>query len=273
MPKAPVKDTELFYTTVGEGVPCLVMHGGLGLDHTYLHPWLDPLGDTLKLIYYDHRGNGRSGRPAKETLTVAQFAADAAELVAHLGYEKVAVLGHSYGGVIGLEFALRYPERLSHLVLLDSVPTLLDPVEIQANAIRNGATDEILVNIGKKVTSNEEFAEKLMKIAPIYYKTYDEKVVSRMMGNCIFSIEGRAAEGEWEAFNVIPRLGEIQVPALIMVGRYDFICPPSMSETMHQGIPDSELVIFEDSGHFPFVEEADAFFKTVKDWFNKTNLD
>ncbi len=103
MATASINGTELYYTTVGEGLPCLVMHGGLGFDHTVLHPWLDPLGDTLHLIYYDHRGNGRSGRPSRETHTHAQFAADAEALAAYLGFERVAVIGHSYGGFIALE--------------------------------------------------------------------------------------------------------------------------------------------------------------------------
>ena len=66
MPVAHLNDTELFYVEVGEGLPCLVMHGGLRGDHSSLHPWLDPLGDVMRLIYYDHRGNGRSGRPPSE---------------------------------------------------------------------------------------------------------------------------------------------------------------------------------------------------------------
>src|SRR5215213_7388955 len=68
MPVAHLNDTELFYVEVGEGLPCLVMHGGLGADHSALHPWLDPLGDVMRLVYYDHRGNGRSGRPPSETI-------------------------------------------------------------------------------------------------------------------------------------------------------------------------------------------------------------
>jgi proline iminopeptidase len=88
---ARVNGTSLFYTTVGRGLPCLVMHGGLGLDLTCLCPHLDPLGDILQLVYYDHRGNGRSGRPPRETMTHAQFAADADALAQHLGYNRVAV--------------------------------------------------------------------------------------------------------------------------------------------------------------------------------------
>lgn len=69
MSHAATNTTILYYTEVGTGLPCLVMHGGLGFDHTYLHPWLDGLGSQLRLIYYDHRGMGRSGRPPLESLT------------------------------------------------------------------------------------------------------------------------------------------------------------------------------------------------------------
>ena len=68
--------SELFHLEVGSGLPCLVMHGGLGVDHTQFREALDPLGDVLRLVYYDHRGNGRSGRPPIATLTLEQFAAD-----------------------------------------------------------------------------------------------------------------------------------------------------------------------------------------------------
>ena len=92
--------TDIFHLDVGAGPPCLVMHGGLGVDHSQFREGLDPLGDVLRLVYYDHRGNGRSGRPPIETLTLGQLADDADALRSHLGYEKVAVLGHSFGGCI-----------------------------------------------------------------------------------------------------------------------------------------------------------------------------
>src|SRR5215213_1668466 len=94
MPVAHLNGTELFYVEIGEGLPCLVMHGGLGFDHIYMHPWLDPLGDVMHLVYYDHRGNGRSGRPPWATLAWERLCADADALRGHLGFEKVAVIGH-----------------------------------------------------------------------------------------------------------------------------------------------------------------------------------
>jgi proline iminopeptidase len=272
MAVALVNGTELFYTRVGEGLPCLVMHGGLGLDHTYLHPSLDPLGDTLQLIYYDHRGNGRSGRPDKQTMTHAQFADDAAALASHLEHEQVAVLGHSYGGFIALEFALRHPDRVSHLVLLDTAPVAPEsgyPDEIAANALRMGATQEMQEAMQRDVTTDEELRESLSIFYPIYFKHYDPVIGARLLENLIVTVSGDAIDGD--AYNVTARLGEIQTPTLVMVGRDDWICPPSQAHILHDGISGSELVIFEESGHFPYVEESEAFFKTIRDWIKKNN--
>jgi len=274
MAEAYINGTELFYATIGEGIPCLVMHGGLGFDHTYLHPWLDPLGDTLQLIYYDHRGNGRSGRPDKETMTHAQFAADAEALAVHLGHEKVAVLGHSYGGFIALEFALRHPNHLSHLILLDTAPTFNYGDEIRQNALRQAQrqsnTDEILAVLQEDWSTDEEKRARFPIIWPIYFKNFDPDIGARLLANSIVTVSGGAREGELKAYNVIPRLGEIQTPTLILAGREDWVCPPSKAHILHDGIPNSELVIFEDSGHLPYVEESDLFFSTVRNWFKRT---
>jgi proline iminopeptidase len=72
-----------------------------------------------------------------------------------------------------------------------------------------------------------------------------------------------------DGYNVTARLGEIAVPTLITVGRDDFITPPSRAEIMHAGIPGSELVIFERSGHYPFVEEPEAFFAAAHDFLRR----
>lgn len=87
------------------------------------------------------------------------------------------------------------------------------------------------------------------------------------MDKVILNLEaGKRDEELWKTYNVVPRLGEIQAPTLILVGRDDFTCPPSQAERMHKGIPKSELVVFEMSGHFPYAEEPDAFFSTVRRW-------
>jgi proline iminopeptidase len=270
MPSVSINGTNLFYVTAGEGFPCLVMHGGLGVDHTYLYPTLNPLGDKLHLVYYDHRGNGRSGRPPKNTMTHAQFAMDAEALVQHLGFEKVAVIGHSYGGFIALEFALRFPHRLSHLILFDTAPAFDYFDEILENALKMGATDEMIENLKTNYSTDEDFRKGMEIIQPLYFKNFAPEIAKRLFKNTIFNANGDAAEGELEAYNMVPRLNKIQIPTLILAGRYDFICPPSQATILHKGIANSKMVIFENSGHIPAVEEPEAFFSTVLGWIDKT---
>jgi proline iminopeptidase len=172
MPLAHLNGTELFYVEVGEGLPCLVMHGGLGFDHTGLHPWLDPLGEEMHLVYYDHRGNGRSGRPPLETLTFEQFCSDADTLREYLGFEKTAVLGYSFGGFIALEYALRYPDHLSHLILLDTAPAFDYGEEIEANARSKGATPEQLEALEASADNEAEFWHLWKLIEPLYFHGY-----------------------------------------------------------------------------------------------------
>jgi len=171
MPTVELHGTHLFYTTSGTGVPCLVMHGGPGLDHTYLRG-LDTLGDVLRPDYYDHRHNGRSGRPPLGTITHAQLAADAEGLRQHLNLGKVAVLGHSYGGFIALECVLRYPESVSHLILLDTAPVFNYGEAILENARVMGATPEMMEALAASAADDEDMKRILKRIWPLYFYRY-----------------------------------------------------------------------------------------------------
>jgi len=271
MPVAHLNDTELFYVEVGEGLPCLVMHGGLGGDHSSLHPWLDPLGDVMRLVYYDHRGNGRSGRPRSESITFEQLCADADALREHLGFEEIAVLGYSFGGFVALEYALRYPERISHLILLDTAPTFDYEEEIEANARRKGATQEQLEALDASAEDEGESWRLWKVIEPLYFCTFDADLAERVMGKTVISVEAAdAGDAIIEGWDLTPRLGEISAPTLILVGRDDFVCPPSQAKIMHEGIPNSQLAIFENSGHFTHVEEPEAFFDAVRGWLRRS---
>lgn len=263
----PVEGSQLFYVEAGAGLPCLVMHGGLGYDHTYMCPWLDALGDRLRLIYYDHRGNGRSGRPPLETLTHGQFAADADALRRHLGLDRVAIMGSSYGGFIALEYALRYPQYLSHLILIGTAPALDYLDEVAANARQRGATPEMLAALDSVPESDAAMARRAAVIAPLYFHALDPRLAGRAFGKTVFS-SSAAARGRQlrQTYNVTARLSEIRVPTLIAVGRHDFVCPPSQAARLRAGIPHADLVVFERSGHLPFLEEPAAFFDAVREW-------
>lgn len=260
--------TTLYYHETGSGVPCVVIHGGLGLDHIYMKP-LDPLGDVLRLIYVDVRGNGRSGRPPLETLTFETFCADLEALRQYLGIERWAVLGSSYGGFIALEYALRYSQRISHLILSDTSPSLGDyKEEIEANIKRHNPSPVVLAALADEPTDDASFARNLTTLLPLYYTHFDAEQARRQFEGTIFCYQTAAytLDMATRSYNVIERLGEIRIPTLVTVGRDDFICPPSRAAILHASIPTAELAIFERSGHFPFVEEPETFFGAVRDW-------
>jgi len=268
MPFAQFNGTELFHLEVGNGLPCLVMHGGLGVDHSQFREALDPLGDVLRLVYYDHRGNGRSGRPPIETLTLEQLAADADALRAHLGLEKVAVLGHSYGGCVALQYALRYPRHLSHLLLIGTTAAWDYTDEIIAELRRRASSAEVLAAFLDVAADDAGFArDQKLVAAALGFHTFDPQRVERLFSATIWSARVCARSRElMPDCDVVSRLGEIDVPALILTGRHDFFCPPSQAERMRRGIRGSESIIFEQSGHYPFVEEAGAFREAVRAW-------
>src|SRR3712207_1771918 len=113
----------LYYREVGAGRPVVVLHGGPDFDHRYLRPELDRLADDLHLIYYDQRGRGRSAAGAgPEDVTIASEVADLDALRRHLGLASVALLGRSWGGLLAMEYAIRHPERVSQLILMNTAP-------------------------------------------------------------------------------------------------------------------------------------------------------
>jgi proline iminopeptidase len=237
-----------------------------------MHPWMDALGDTFELVYFDHRGNGRSGRPELETLHFEQFAADADALRAHLGFEQVAVLGSSYGGFIAQEYAIRYPGRVSHAFLMDTAAVFDYADEVKMHATRKGATPEMLEVLDSlEPKSDEDFARMMDLLGPLYYFNFDPDLAARAMGETVYCAS--AAKRGFEilkGWDTRPRLAQICAPTLVLVGRDDYITPPNKSEDIQRHVPGAELKIFERSGHMPHLEEPEAFFATIRDFVSRT---
>ena len=276
MPKVKINDTELYYIEHGSGTPFLVMHGGLGVDHTYLRPTLDPLGDNFKLIFYDHRGHGRSGRPPTNTITYEQLADDANALRETLGYDKIGVIGNSAGGYIALHYAIRHQKNISYLILIDTAPAFDYMEELMAIVERKNPTPEIIATLNAPAAPTiEEFRHQFKVLQPLYFYDFNSEVKEisdEIIDKMILNPEAAALNEElMPKYNISSQLTEIEVPTLILVGDEDFICPPSQAKRMHNSIPNSELIIFKKCGHYPFFEARDEFFRVIHDWFKRVH--
>jgi pimeloyl-ACP methyl ester carboxylesterase len=121
--RIPVTGASLFARVVGKGTPVIVLHGGPNFDHRYLLPDLDRLSDFVRLIYYDQRGRGKSVENVRaEDVTLASALEDLDRVREHFRLESAVLLGHSWGALLALEYALRHPTRVSQLILMNPAP-------------------------------------------------------------------------------------------------------------------------------------------------------
>jgi proline iminopeptidase len=248
---------------------CFVLHGGPGLDHSYFKPWLTPLADTMQLIYVDHRGTGRSERVALETCTIEQMADDLEELRKYLGLDKVVVLGNSFGGFWALTYAVRHPASISKQILVTTSPShefyeaAMVELERKATPEQKAVAPKLLDG---KITSEQEFLDWWHVMIPLYFAHWDERRGREMIARGVDNpfVAAYMFEHVIPHYDVRPQLGSIEIPTLVVSGRQDWVTPVGESELIANGIPGSELVIFEESGHMPFIEEQDAFINTVK---------
>ena len=273
-----IRDVSLFVEVMGEGYPLVLMHGGPGLDHTSLLP-LKALADQFTLIFYDHRCNGHSDCAEVSSMTWENLTADADALRQTLGFEKWAVLGHSFGGNVALEYALRYPQRLSHLILMD---TGADQWWVNHNA------PEILAKRGYSAEAVEsayrfynglitpgEFMPTIMKFISAY--SYHHSLVSMVKS----AISGPSPKFQPEAtifgysqvlkgWNVMDRLGEIKVPTMVMAGRFDFLFPTEHQVALAVGIPNARLEVIENAGHNPQMERTEQVISAIRYFMDTT---
>lgn len=274
MPVTRLNEINIYHFEVGEGLPCLVMHGGLGYDHTFMHPWLDMLDDVMYLVYYDHRGNGRSSRPPVETLTPENLCADADALREHLNFAKVAILGHSFGGLVAMEYALRYPERVSCLILVDT--TAQAPAnyveEVMANVMRKGATEEMMTELqGQPLENDADMEHRMRVLAPLYFHEFDERLYNELSRRAVWdSLASAHSAALIRDYDIKSSLGGIQAPTLVIAGDDDFIVPISQARILQEGIPNAEMAIIENSGHFSYIEKPKDFRDAVCKWLSKT---
>jgi len=270
----PVRDVSLFVKTAGEGHPLALMHGGPGVDHSTMLAF-EPLADQFKLVFYDHRCNGRSEGSDIAAMTMVNLTADADALRQALGFERWAVLGHSFGGMVALEYALRYPQRLSHLILMD---TCGDSWWVQQNAPRllrkrgySAATVETAERFFNGRIKPEEFMSSVQKLSRAYYYklgllrlVHDVAVGMRMKTSPQALIQGYSKV--LPGWSVMDRLGEIEVPTLVLAGRDDFQFPPEHQALLAAGIPGARLELIERAGHNAQSERPAEVLEAVRDF-------
>jgi proline iminopeptidase len=277
----------IYYKILGKGEPLVIMHGGPGASHDYFLPYLLPLARQNRLIFLDERGSGHSQKLEDRTqYTIENMVEDVEAVRQALNLGKINLLGHSYGGALVQAYALKYQNRLSHLILAStwSSSTALNQIFVN---MKEKMTPELRERIdkleaaglyghGKPYEQNRYPADYLIAAwgegyFPYLYQgrpdpNYDPIAAGNMSWDLYREMWGEHGEfvidGNLKSVEYTDRLTTIKVPTLILVGDHDE-CDPSLSKAMQSKIAGSKMVVFPRAGHMTFVDQTTLFVNTV----------
>lgn len=283
---ADLRDTKIYFDIEGAGlVPdgdcmrerpaAMVIHGGPGGDHSGFKPTFSALTDRMQLVYFDHRGQGRSGLadPSADAsrFTLDENVEDMEALRRHLGLGPVVSIGTSYGGMVAMAHAARYPDAVSQLILIVTashggfIPRAEAIVRERGSAEQQRACETLWAG---GFRSREELRHYYAVMAPLYARRHDPSAAAAGGARAIHTPEpiNRAfgPEGFLRRFDLRPELGRITAPTLILAGRHDWICPVEFSEEIHQLIQGSDLRVFEHSSHSIRSDEPEALLDAIR---------
>lgn len=281
-----VNGADLFVREIGAGPPVVVLHGGPDFDHTYLRPELDALAGDCRLIYYDQRGRGRSAaNVAPEQVSIDSDIADLDRLRRQLGLDSIAVLGHSWGGVLALEYATRHPDRITHLILMNTAPASgieYENLRRHLRAIRPAGDLEAMA----RIAASAEFRAGDPQAEVDYYRIHFrptvhdtgqlERIVGRLRTHFTAAgvltaraIEHRLYEQTWlrPGYDLVSGLADLRLPMLVLHGAHDLI-PVDMAARIADAIPAARLTTLDGCGHFAYLERPDLVHQLVADLLN-----
>jgi proline iminopeptidase len=257
------------------GVPLIVVNGGPGFDHTYEHaavPGTTSAWETLarsrRVVFYDQRGNGRSGalKPG-QTCTLADQLDDLEAVRARLGIDKIDLLGHSWGGYLVMAYAARHPEHIRHLIMVDSAaPRWADTVFLFKDIFPEGqersdsfAFGDALGDAAAGEAGIREYFHWLF-----YSPEKRDAFLAQVPAGGFTKAVNEAIDHDIQRFDLNPEIRKYKFPTLVITGRFDINVAPSVAYKMHKAIPGSKFVVFENSGHLPFFEEPEPFVRTLE---------
>ena len=248
--------------------PTLVLlHGGPGYDHSGFKPAFSRLADIAQVVYYDHRGHGRSShRPASEW-TLDTFADDVVRLCSALGIVKPIVLGQSFGGFVAQRYIARHPAHAAKVVLSSTSPHMALPRKL-AMFERFGGAEARAVAEAFWTAPNAATWADYNRVCKQHYNTQpaNEDAGQRIVFN--EEILFTSAGGEQRTMNLLPGLARASCPVLVMAGEQDPVCPLADAQDIAAALPPQwmQFASFAASGHGAWRDEPDAAFAVLRNF-------
>ena len=272
---AALNGIRIHYTVRGSGPELIAISGGPGMD---ARGWDDfaHIDDFLTVIQVHPRGSGLSDPAPDEAYLLPDYASDIEALRVALGLDHPIVMGWSHGGMIAQQFASTYPDSLSRLILVDTSAHFGEFLSDVAGAVKEfqdqpwyeDSFAALQAEWAGDYQTDEDMAQLWAREMNFYFKHFGprEAAYHERTGHLPVHIAPLKTFNEREAasMDLRPSLRRVKVPALVIVGRHDFITNVAMAEELVKHLPRARLEIFEDSGHFALVEEPEKFYGVIQ---------
>jgi proline-specific peptidase len=266
-----------WYRVVGDlgsrAAPLLALHGGPGSTHHYFGP-LELLADERPVVVYDQLGCGSSDRPQDVEWSIAVFCDEVDAVRSQLGLERIHLLGTSWGGMLALEHLLSGAEGVVSLILSSTLASI-DQWAAEQLVLKKALRPEVVEVLDRHERDETYDDPEYEQAMEAYFDRHfyrgpkprpELELMNARKGGDVY----RAMQGpnEWTPtgalrdWDVRDRLGEIDVPTLVIRGRYD-MCTDQIAATLTEGIPNSREVVLEESSHTPLLEETDRYLATI----------
>jgi proline-specific peptidase len=272
-----------WYRVVGDlgsgAVPLLALHGGPGSTHHYFGP-LELLADERAVVVYDQLGCGSSDRPQDIEWSVAVFRDEVDAIRSQLGLKRIHLLGTSWGGMLALEHVLSGADGIVSLILSSTLATI-EQWAAEQLVLKNALPPEVVEVLDRHERAGTYDDPEYEHAMEAYFDRHfyrgpkprpELELMNAGRGQDVY----RAMQGpnEWtptgalRGWDVRDRLGEIEVPTLVIRGRHD-MCTDPIAATLTEGIPNSREVVLEESSHTPVLEETDRYLAAIGDFMRQ----
>lgn len=274
-----VNGTELFVKRMGAGEPIVVVHGGPVMEHGYLLPHLEPLADDYELIFYDQRLSGRSaGTTEPESVRVATFVDDIEALREELNLGKIHLMAHSWGGMLAINYAIRYGDNLRSLILLDSMAASSELWQAEQAALGERITPEARSEM-TAFRETEAFRQREPEaIATMLRMSFRGQfadaakldLLDLYVPNDYVSRSSQfgAMMVDLESFDLHADLASVTIPALVLYGA-DELGATLGGTALAEALPNATYALIPNAGHFPFIENPTAFFAAIRNFLER----
>jgi len=261
------------------GTPLFVVNGGPGFEHSYVHcsdVW-DALSKKRRVVFYDQRGTGRSG-PLKpgQTCTLSDQVADLEAVRAHVGADRIDLLGHSWGGYLVMAYASLHGDHIAHLIIVDSAaPKWSDTAFLFKDVYPEGTERQQAVAFSEELGDTSALHADLHEYLGMLFYSPDfrDRFLAKASTYGYYRDVNKAVNDDLARYDLNPELPKFRMPTLVVTGRYDMNVAPSTAWKIHKAIQGSEFAVFERSGHLPYFEEPEAFRTRLEQFLSRPAAD